>query len=196
MKEILFNFIEQYIELTEEDKEILTQNDSFRSFKKGDFLLKEGEYAQYYYMVIKGCVRSYYINDKEEKTTAFYLEKDGITPESIAVNKPSRYYIVCEEDCVLLEGSPDMENDFFKKYPKFESLCRVLTEKELAKSQESFADFVNTTPEERYLNLLENKPELFQRVPQYQIASYIGIKPESLSRIRRRMTNTEATNRS
>ena len=59
----------------------------------------------------------------------------------------------------------------------------------MAKQQESFAEFKTSTPEERYLNVLKTRPDLIQRAPQHQIASYLGIKPESLSRIKKRITN-------
>ena len=75
----------------------------------------------------------------------------------------------------------------YEKYPQLESLSRVIAEVILTKQQESFTEFKTSSPEERYLNLLKTKPDLMQRVPQHQIASYLGIKPESLSRIRKRL---------
>ena len=81
-----------------------------------------------------------------------------------------------------------MEQLIFEKFPKFETLCRVLSEQLLAKNQSSFDEFKTTTPEQKYLNLLQNRPDLTQRVPQYQLASYLGITPQSLSRIRTRLS--------
>ena len=92
------------------------------------------------------------------------------------------------EDSTLVVCYPDRAEAMFKRFPKFESLCRILTEEDLGKTQEAFATFVISSPEERYLNLLKNRPGLINRVPQYQLASYLGIKPESLSRIRKRIT--------
>ncbi len=186
MQHILFDFLARHIELTDDERKVFSEMDLFKSYSKGTLLLKEGEYARQSYFVIKGCLRSYYLIDGEEKTTAFFLEEDGISPESIVENAPSKYFISCEEDCVLLAASPEMEKTVFKEFPKFESLCRVLTEKELARKQASYADFFNSSAEERYLTIMKTRPQLLQRVPQYQIASYIGIKPESLSRIRKR----------
>ena len=71
--------------------------------------------------------------------------------------------------------------------PRMETLNRMGVEMELQKSQEALADYILTSPEERYLNLLQTRPDLLDRVPQYQLASYLGVTPESLSRIRKRI---------
>jgi DNA-binding MarR family transcriptional regulator len=75
----------------------------------------------------------------------------------------------------------------YQKFPQIESLNRAMVEAIMAKQQDSLAEFKMTSPEQRYLNLLKNRPDLIQRVPQHQIASYLGVKPESLSRIRKRI---------
>jgi DNA-binding MarR family transcriptional regulator len=91
------------------------------------------------------------------------------------------------EDSIITVANPEMEKMIFEKFPRFETLCRMLSEELLAKNQASFDNFKNSTPEHRYLNLLETRPDLLQRVSQHQLASYLGIKPESLSRIRKRL---------
>lgn len=82
-----------------------------------------------------------------------------------------------------------MAEEVFKKFPKFETICRIVSEKLIVKSQIDFADFKTSSPEQRYLNLMKERPDLIQRVPQYQLASYLGIKPESLSRLRARIVS-------
>ena len=189
MKYELFKFISKYITLTTEEENAIMELSLFKSYKKGTVLLKEGEISNECYFVIKGCIRCYYIVDGEEKTTAFYTEAESLSPQSCVNKTPSEHYISCVEDCILSVATPEMEKEVFERFPRFESLCRILSEELLAKSQTTFADFVNSTPEQRYLDLLKTRPDLIQRVPQYQIASYLGIKPESLSRIRKRITN-------
>lgn len=187
MEEELFRYLGRFIELTEEDKDTFRKLNLFRRFRKGDIVLHAGQYAKEYYFVMKGCLRCYRLIDGEEKTTAFYLEEESITPESIIDQKPSAYFISCEEDSVLLVATPEMEKKVFQEFPKFETLCRVLGEKELSKKQSSISDYMASTPEERYADLQKNRPQLLQRVPQYHIASFIGVKPETLSRIRAKM---------
>lgn len=187
MQDILFKFISKYITLTEEEKNALLSLDLFRIVKKGIVLLKEGQQSQESIFVLKGCIRVYYIIDGEEKTTAFYTELDALTPHCVMSKSPSDYYISCVEESILLISNADVSEELNKKFPKFETMCKMLSEELLAKQQIDFDEFKIASPEKRYLNLLEKRPELIQRVPQHQLASYLGMKPQSLSRLRTRI---------
>ncbi len=187
MENILFDFISKYISLSEDEKSTMMSLDIIHTFKKGTILLKEGQHSVDGYFVLKGCVRTFYIIDGEEITTEFYTEMEGITPNCVISKQPSKYFISCVEDSIITVSNPDMETEIFEKFPKFETLCRVLSEKLLAKNKSSFDEFKTSSPEQRYLNLLQNRPDLLKRVPQHQLASYLGIKPQSLSRIRTRL---------
>lgn len=187
MQDLLFEFISKYVSLTQEEKDAIISLDIFRSEKKGTILLKEGQLSRDGYFVLKGCIRQYYIIDGEEKTTAFYTEMEGLTPHCVVNKKPSEYYITCVEDSIITVANPDMEVAIFEKFPKFETLCRILSEELLAKQQIDFDAFKTSSPEKRYLNLLHKRPDLIQRIPQHQLASYLGIQPQSLSRLRARI---------
>jgi CRP-like cAMP-binding protein len=187
MQDLLFDFISKYVSLSEDEKSAIISLDIFRSVKKGTTLLEEGQNSKNGYFVLVGCIRTYYIIDGEEKTTAFYTEMEGLTPHCVINKAPSQYYIACLEDSILTVANPDMEVEIFKKFPKFETLCRILSEELLAKQQINFDEFKTSSPEQRYLNLLQKRPDLIQRVPQHQLASYLGIKPQSLSRLRARI---------
>jgi len=187
MENILFDFISKYISLSEKEKKIMLSLDIFHTFKKGTVLLKEGQHSANGYFVLKGCIRTYYIIEGEEKTTEFYSEMEVITPNCVISEQPSEYFISCIEDSSIVVSSKDMEAEIFEKFPKFEKLCRILSEQLLAKNKNSFDEFKTSSPEGRYLNLLQNRPDLFQRVAQHQLASYLGIKPQSLSRMRGRL---------
>jgi CRP-like cAMP-binding protein len=189
MEKELFNFIAKYMPLSAEEKKAIIELDIFRNFKKGTVLLKEGQYSTAGYFVIKGCIRSYYIIDGEEKTTAFYTELESLSPLCTISKQPSEYYVACVEDSIVTVANLDMEKIIFEKFPRFETLCRILSEELLAKSQASFDDFKTSSPEQRYLKLIETRPDLLQRVPQHQLASYLGMKPQSLSRIRKRLVD-------
>lgn len=187
MQDLLFGFLSKYVSLTEDEKNAITSLNVFRTIKKGTILLKEGQKSDEGYFVLKGCIRTYYIIGGEEKTTAFYTEMEGLTPHCVISKAPSEYYISCVEDTILIVTDPETEADSFSKFPKFESLCRILSEELLAKQQINLDEFKTSSPEQRYLNLLQKRPDLIQRVPQYQLASYLGIKPQSLSRLRARI---------
>ncbi|NCT76112.1 MAG: Crp/Fnr family transcriptional regulator [Chitinophagaceae bacterium] len=187
MENILFGFISKYVSLTEDEKNVLLSLDLFHSVKKGTILLKEGQNSKESYFVLKGCIRTYYLIDGEEKTTAFYTEMDALTPHCVINKAPSEYFISCVEDSILTISNTDMEMEINSKFPKFELMCRKLSEQLLVKQQMDFDEFKTSSPEQRYLNLLQKRPDLVQRVPQHQLASYLGIKPQSLSRLRARI---------
>ena len=187
MQDILFDFISKYISLKEDEKNAIVSLDIFRSVKKGTILLKEGQKSNDSYFVLNGCIRAYYVLNGEEKTTAFYTEMEVLTPPCVISKIPSEYYISCVEDTLLLVSNSDMEAEINSKFPKFEIMCRKLSEELLAKQQIDFDEFKTSSPEQRYLNLQQKRPDLVQRVPQHQLASYLGIKPQSLSRLRARI---------
>ena len=187
MQQILFDFISKYVTLTEEEKNAIGSSDIFRSVKKGTILLKEGQRWKESYFILKGCIRTYYVIDSEEKTTGFYTEMEAFTPPCVISKTPSEYYISCVEDTILSVSNSDMEAEMNGKFPKFETLCRMLSEDLLAKQRIDFDEFKTSSPEQRYFNLLQKRPDLLQRVPQHQLASYLGITPQSLSRLRGRI---------
>jgi CRP-like cAMP-binding protein len=187
MHKKLFDFISKYISLTEDEKNVLLSLNLFHQVKKGTILLKEGQHSKESYFVLKGCIRSYYIIDGVEKTTAFYTEMDALTPYCVINKTPSDYFVSCIEDSILLISNTDMEAEVNSKFPKFELMCKKLAEELLAKQQVDFDEFKTSSPELRYQNLLQKRPDLIQRVPQHQLASYLGIKPQSLSRLRARI---------
>lgn len=187
MKNILFDFISKYVSLTEDEKNAIISLDIFHSVKKGTILLREGQKSKNSYFILKGCIRTYYVLDGEEKTTAFYTEMDILTPPCVISKTPSEYYVDCLEDTILTISNADMELEMNSRFPKFETLCRILSEELLAKQRIDFDAYKTSSPEQRYLNLLQTRPDLIQRVPQYQLASYLGIQPPSLSRLRSRI---------
>lgn len=187
MQNLLLDFLSKHITLTEEEKNALLSLDIFRTVKKGTVLLEEGQKSKLSYFVLEGCIRTYYFIDGEEKTTAFYTELEALTPHCVLNNNTSEYYVSCIEDSILLVSHADMEAEINGKFPKFESLCRKLSEERLAQNQIDFDKFRTSSPEQRYLDLLENRPDLIQRVPQHQLASFLGITPPSLSRMRARI---------
>lgn len=187
MQEILFDFISKYITLTNEEKNALLSLDLFHSIKKGTTLLEEGQKTQNSFFVLKGCIRTYYVKNGDEKTTAFYTELDALTPSCVIDGTASDYYVSCLEDSILLISNVEMSEEINRQFPKFDLMCKKLSEELLAKQQIDFDEFKTSSPEERYMNLLQKRPDLIQRVPQHQLASYLGIQPQSLSRLKARI---------
>jgi CRP-like cAMP-binding protein len=185
----LIEYISQFIQLNKEETKAISSQIQIRNFKTGDVLLKEGSISKVSYFNLKGCVRLYYIVNGEEKTTFFYTEEKFITSlRSLTEGIPSNHYLECIEDCTLALIPYETEKQLLRKFPKLEAFARIHLEQELANYQEMLSSYILSNPEQRYLNLLQNSPSLLQRVPLYQLASYIGVKAESLSRIRNRIT--------
>jgi len=159
-----------------------------QSFKKGEHLLREGDICAKSFAIVTGCVRQYYLVDGEEKTTFFYTEGQSIfLPNGPADKIASKYFLSFVEDTTLSVITLENQIEMFKQFPILESMSRHALQEELHNYQEMLSTYITTNPEERYLNLLKFRPELLNRVPQYQLASYLGVTPESLSRIRKRI---------
>jgi len=184
----LINYFNQIMPLTTEEITAISETMTIKSYKKGSILLREGETSSEAYFVLEGCVRQYYLVDGSEKTNNFFTEEQWVVSiKSISQGIPSDHYIDCCTDVKLVVGNRNKEDALYKQFPKLESISRKVMEKNFSEQQEIMAAYLNDTPEQRYLKLLEKRPDLFQIVPQFQIASYIGVKPESLSRIRKRL---------
>jgi CRP-like cAMP-binding protein len=189
MVDQIIQFIASYIPLTDEEVEFIKELNVIESYEKNTILLSEGQVAKECYFVLKGCVRSYYLIDGDEKTTEFYTEQQAITPISYVTEQPSEYYLSCLEDCVVSLGR---KNDLLiERIPRIKNLIIQFNSEQLVKNQISFDTFKNFSPEMRYLKLQETRPDLINRIPQYHLASYLGVTPESLSRIRKRLVSSK-----
>ncbi len=183
----LIKYISKYIDLTDTEINTILKDLDIQHYKKGDILIKEGEVPELCYFIFKGCVRQYYNIDGEERTTDFYTEGQSIAVfQGTNSNKKSPYYLSCLEDCEMSVGPIIPQRSDLD--PRFITLCKTAAEDELYRAQETLSMYRLTNPEERYIALMKTNPKLIERVPQYYLASYLGIKPESLSRIRKRLT--------
>ena len=188
MKKKFIEYISTLTSLTKEEEELLLADLVIRQFKKGDTLLKEGAFTQDTFLILEGCIRRHRLVDGMEKTTGFFTEGDAVAEfVSLSADKPSLHSYSSVEDTTVVVVNSEKEKEFYKILPRFEEISRLETEKMLGKSQEELSDFIVKSPEERYIHLTKEKPGLLQRVPQHQIASYLGVTPESLSRIRKRI---------
>lgn len=195
MVEKLLQYFSKFRPLTQSEKDAISQDIDIRNFKKRKVLLKEGQVSRDNYFVIEGCVRQYILKDGTERITNFYSAEDWILPAiGQSDQQTSTFYLECVQDSVLVIANENQGSEFMRTNPKFIELSQMILEKEILKQQQHFTEYQNNTPEERYLNLIQKSPHLIQTISQIHLASYIGVKPESLSRIKNRLaknrTNT------
>lgn len=191
--DLLRNFLKNIPQLSDKDIALLTDTASYGSFKKGTVLLREGEVNTKCYFLLRGCVREYVVKDGVEKTTNFYTEYQSLDTFIDAANPvPSKFNLVCLEDCIVTVSKSSLIEELCRTIPHLESIVLQEVQQAGSEAQDEMARFITSSPEERYLHLLETRPDLFQRVPQHLIASYIGVTAESLSRIRKRIGRKSA----
>ncbi|GAB2776964.1 Crp/Fnr family transcriptional regulator [Rhabdobacter roseus] len=191
MNEKLIQFLSKFNELNENQVQELAGLMTVVEIKKNNNLVKEGQACNLCYFVLKGCLRQYIIQDGTEKTIGIYTENQAVNYYSNQIEQQkSESYLTCIEDSVLLIGNPEKDKELFIKFPILADITRKMIEADFGKTQSTLAKFITSSPEQRYLNLINERPELLQRVPQYFIASYLGMTPESLSRIRKRILKT------
>lgn len=173
---------------SEEEAKFISEFIKVIKVKKGELLLREGQIVRNCYYIYKGCVREFCLKDGEEITTGFYTVGDNLSDDVSKLNKvPSQLNWECAVDCIVSVFPVEIEREMYKRFPRLETLCRIEAEKNLGGYKQTVNNYMASTPEERYENLRETRPELFELVPQYHIASYLGVKPESLSRIRKKL---------
>ncbi|PKH52641.1 Crp/Fnr family transcriptional regulator [Tenacibaculum sp. Bg11-29] len=190
--DVLLENIKTYITLNKEELSLLEKKTTKKTYHKKEIIFEEGKISNEIYFVSKGCVRLFYNVDGTDKTAFFYTEGQFICAgESFTFNIPAieNYQAIDHTELIIFTKS-DIEI-LTKQLPKMEIIARVAVENELITSQKVIASFVTKSPEERYLELLKTKKELFQRAPQQYIASFLGISPETLSRIKKRVYNKE-----
>ena len=184
----IINYISQFIKLSADEEQIITEQNLFRRYEKNEILVSEGEYAKDCYFLIQGCVRAYHLKDGVERNTDFFFENQTIRPISYQTKQPSQYYLSCLEDCVIAISNEARNQKLVEQIPNLSSLISKMNEDLLIQKTIEFENFKNHNPEERYLLLLKNKPEYLNRIPLYHLATYLGITQISLSRIRNRIS--------
>lgn len=189
MKNILIDYMKAFTDLSDSELDKIVNLIPIEDFKGGDVLIHQGEVPTKCYFVLKGCVRQYSVNEKGDETTFnFFIEEESVTIfNQHKQDKQSKYTLVCLEDSILVVGDLSNEQTMYDDYPFLADLTRKMMEEDLGALSDRFASFIASSPEERYKVLIEERPGLAERVPQHQLASYLGIKPESLSRLKRRL---------
>lgn len=180
--------LKQLTGFTEPELAAVLEHFAPKTFKKKTSLLQAGNTAKEVYFVLEGCIRLFYEKDGEEISAYFFTEKMFAGAyDSFISQKPSRHSIETLEDCQVLAISYQGLQKLFVEFPKMNEFVRKVLEERFVALHELFTSQILDSPLERYLKLQKERPDLINRIPQHQIATFLGITPVSLSRIRNRV---------
>lgn len=191
MYQRILNNIARLIHLTEEEEQYFTSLLQTKKLRKRQYLLQEGDVCRYEHFVNSGCLRTYHIDEKGVEHVVQFAPEDWWIGDmySFITQTPARLTIDALEDSEIFYFDKAAEEKLFAQVPKFERFFRLLLQNSFVAQQNRILSTMSDPAEERYRKFIARYPHLEQRLPQHQIASYLGITPESLSRIRRQWAN-------
>ncbi|MFC3196130.1 Crp/Fnr family transcriptional regulator [Parapedobacter deserti] len=160
-----------------------------RLVKRKQLLLREGEVCDFEAYIVKGCIRTYYIDENGSEVNLQFAVEDWWVSDigSFHEHKPSLQYIEAVEDSELLILNPARKEELLARVPQFERVFRLMVQRHLAALEHRLIRTIAHNAETRYLEFVKQYPKTAQRVPQHYIAAYLGVTPEFLSKVRKRL---------
>jgi CRP-like cAMP-binding protein len=189
MYQNLFNYISDYskMSITVEEEELIINHFRPKKLRKKQYFLQEGDVSKYTGFITKGAMRQYYTDDNgDEHVINLFVENYWATDRESFLNlTPSTYYIDAWEDTELLMTTRADMLELIKKVPAIDAMIRMMDDRNAIATQKRITSIINNTAEERYEAFVKSHPQFIQRFPQHQIASYLGVTKETLSRVRK-----------
>lgn len=175
--------------MSDPDMELLFPILQNKEVKKHDYLLREGEVCKNIYFLVKGFFRMFYVDYDGNEINYRFTQQDNflVDFQSFLIQKPSHFYWQAMQDAELLVLSYQDIHKVYAASPAWNNFGRLIAEHVYLQLNERVEMLLFMTPEERYKHLLDTQPELFTLVSQFHLSSYLGVKPESLSRLRKRL---------
>ncbi len=187
MYEPFYEFIRQLLPEFKIDVTLVEPLLESRKVYKGEFLFREGEVCDFVGLTLSGCLRTFFLKDAKEFTLFFHPEHQPLGDyESFRKQQPACFSCQAIEDSEVLLINHQVFQ-VFEVAPDGQKFLRLHAENLAFMLRDKLLSLFRDTPEQRYLNLIQTEPSLLQRIPQYYLASYLGIEPESLSRLKRRV---------
>ncbi|MEH6536232.1 MAG: Crp/Fnr family transcriptional regulator [Psychroserpens sp.] len=180
------NFINNYVALTEEERKIILSKVSLRKYLKGQYVVQQGDVCRYSGFIISGCTRTFYVDDDGEEHIVMFSIENWWASEigSFVSQKPSDYNVQCIEDTELIQLLFEDQEELFKAVPKLERFFRLILEQAFVASQKRIVSSFSLSAKDQYIQFTKQYPEIEKRIPQYMVASYLGITKEFLSKIK------------
>lgn len=186
MFDLILQNVARHIRLEPEEMRFFTSLLQVRRLKKKEFLLRAGDVCRCESFVLEGCLRNYYLDEKGSEHILQFSIEDWWTSDlySLLTQTPASQFIDALEDTVVAQIEKDDLEKLFNEVPKFERFFRIMFQNAFVSHQRRILQNIGSSGEDRYLVFREKYPALEQRLPQHQIAAYLGITPEFLSKIR------------
>lgn len=187
MSNNLQKFISKYVKLSDIELEDISNKFKRKAIKKNNYLLRQGDTCKDLVFVLKGCLRLYYMKDDIEISVWFaFPQSSAIEIYSFISGNPSHYFLQAIEDSEILYLTKTELNKLYKQQPKMQEMMKNFWEDVILNLIDRFTALQKDSAEKRYLDLL-NKPDYLNTIPQKYLASFIGVTPTSLSRIRKQI---------
>jgi CRP/FNR family transcriptional regulator, anaerobic regulatory protein len=184
----IINNIKSFVALSQNDEEAFIRILEIKKYSKKEFILQEGQVCDKIFFINSGCARDFFNIEGEEKIVQFFFGDSWFTDYgSFLTGQPTIENLQSIEPCEVVQFKKSDLYNLYVTHPVFERVGRVMAENAFMGLMSLTTMRNNQEPEERYLSLLKKRPELVERIPQHFIASYLGIQPQSLSRIRKRI---------
>lgn len=182
----LLKYISNYIDLTDSEIAFLESKISVRSYLKGQYIVQQGDICKYECFVLKGCTKTFYVDKEGQEHILMFSIEDWWTSDmgSFITQTPADFNVQCLENSELVMFSYDIIEDLYREIPKLERFFRQIIEKAFVASQKRIVRNFSLSAKEQYLYFRDQYPLIEQRIPQYMIASYLGITKEFLSKIK------------
>lgn len=189
MHAALIQEIKKHIDLTTEEEELITTAFRYKKVRRNQVLVQPPDIAIYEHFVISGCLVQYYLDDNGIQHTLLFAPEGWWTTDlpSFLTGQEAKYHIEALEDSELLIISKQLLDKLLIKIPSLNNFFRVLYQNAVMAQEERLLNVLSTKVDERYLRFVKKYPQLQNRIPQYLIASYLGVTPEFFSKVKSRL---------
>lgn len=185
----LLNYIRNFVNLTEDEEAFLSSKVDYRKYLKGQFIVQQGDVCKYSSFLVSGCTKTFFVDDKGQEHIVMFAIEDWWTSDigSFITQTPADFNVQCIENTEVYQFSFEKQEILYQTIPKLERLFRKMIEKHVVSSQKRILRGLSLSAKEQYLFFKQQYPTIEQRVPQYMVASYLGITKEFLSKIKKQL---------